>query len=204
MSSRASLWISLLVCGVGLGVLQAAAALSEQQADAFSRKMAIITQQGSETSTKGAAKGPRRTSFSEAELNSWFTYRSQEVLPQGVSEPRVTIVGDGKLKAAATVDLDSIAKQKSGGALNPWSYLGGRLPVTVSGVLRTQDGMGRFDLEEAAVSGVPIPKSIMQEIVAYYSKTDDAPAGVRLDDGFKLPAKIQQIEVGQGQAVVVQ
>jgi hypothetical protein len=204
MSSRASLWISLLVCGVGLGVLQAAA-LSEQQADSFSRKMAIVTQQGGETSTKGAAQGLRRTSFSEAELNSWFTYRSQEVLPPGVSEPRVTIVGDGKLKAAATVDLETIAKQRSsGGALNPWTYLGGRLPVTVSGVLRTQDGMGRFDLEEAAVSGVPIPKSIMQEIVSYYSKTDETPAGVRLDDGFKLPAKIKQIEVGQGQAVVVQ
>jgi len=45
---------------------------------------------------------------------------------------------------------------------------------------------------------------MLQDIVGYYSKTDDAPQGVRLDGPFKLPARIKQIEVGQGQAVVVQ
>ncbi len=64
--------------------------------------------------------------------------------------------------------------------------------------------MGRFDLESAAVSGVPVPTSVLQDIVAYYSRTADDPQGVRLDDGFKLPAQIKQIEVGQGQAIVVQ
>jgi hypothetical protein len=203
MSSRASTWISLALCCVGFGALQAAG-VSEQQADAFTRKMAIVTQQGA-SSVNAGAQGARRTSFSEAELNSWFTYRSQELLPAGVTEARITIVGDGKLKGAATVDLEAISKQRSsGGALDPWTYLGGRLPVTLSGVLRTQNGVGRFDLEEAAVSGVPIPRSVLADIVAYYSRSETTPDGVRLDDGFKLPAKIKQIEVGQGQAVVVQ
>jgi hypothetical protein len=202
MSSRSSIWVCLLVLG-GLGALQAAA-VSEQQADAFARKMALVTQQGV-NSVAAPSKTPRRTSFSEGELNSWFTYRAQDVLPAGVSDPRVTIVGDGRLKAVATVDLEAVGKRRAtGGVLDPWSYLGGRLPVAVTGVLRTQDGMGRFDLEEAAVSGVPIPKSVMQQIVSYYSRTDTSPDGVRLDDGFALPAKIKQIEVGQGQAVVVQ
>jgi hypothetical protein len=203
MSSRTSIWICLLVVGAGLVALRAAG-VSEQQADAFAKKMALVTQQGVSTATARTST-PRRTSFSEGELNSWFAYRSQEVLPAGVSEPRVTIVGDGRLKAVATVDLEAVGKRRTtGGALDPWSYLGGRLPVTVTGVLRTQDGTGRFDLEEAAVSGVPIPKSVMQQIVSYYSRTDTTPEGVRLDDGFPLPAKIKQIEVGQGQAVVVQ
>jgi hypothetical protein len=202
MSSRLSVGV-LLLCGVGFAALQAAA-VSEQQADAFSKKMAMVRQQGT-SGFRGQSPGPRRTPFTEAEVNSWFLYRSGEVLPAGVSEPRITIVGNGKVTAAATVDLETIAKRRSTGrALDPWSYLGGRLPVTLTGVLRTQDGIGNFELEEASVSGVPVPTSVLQDIVAYYSRTADDPGGVRLNDPFRLPSQIKQIEVGQGQAVVVQ
>jgi hypothetical protein len=203
MSSRFSIWVLLLLSGVGLGALQAAG-VSEQQADAFSQKMATVKRQGI-AGIQSQNRTPRRTPVSETELNSWFAYRSGEVMPTGVSDPRVTLIGNGKVKAAATVDLEAIAKQRSTGrALDPWSYLGGRLPVTLSGVLRTENGMGRFDLEEAAVSGVPVPASVLADIVSYYSKTDSDPEGVRLNDNFRLPSQIKQIEMGVGQAVIVQ
>ena len=203
MSSRLNIWILLLLSGVGLGALQAAG-FSQQQADAFSQKMAVVKQQGI-SGVSSSNRTPRRTPFTESELNSWFAYRSGEVMPAGVSEPRVTLVGNGKVKAAATVDLETIAKQRSSGrVLDPWSYLGGRLPVTLTGVLRTENGMGRFDLEEAAVSGVPVPASVLADIVSYYSRTDSDPEGVRLNDNFRLPSQIKQIEMGVGQAVIVQ
>jgi len=203
MSSRLSIWVVLLLSGLGLGALQAAG-VSQQQADAFSQKMASVKLQGT-SGVRAQSSAPRRTSFTESELNSWFTYRSSEVMPVGVSEPRVTLIGNGKVKAAATVDLEKIAKQRSSGrTLDPWSYLGGRLPVTLSGVLRTENGMGRFDLEEAAVSGVPVPASVLADIVSYYSRTDSDPEGVRLNDNFRLPSQIKQIEMGVGQAVIVQ
>jgi len=203
MSSRFSIWVVLLLAGVGFAGVQAAD-VSQQQADAFSKKMAIVKQQGI-SGVRGQSAGPRRTPFTEAELNSWFAYRSSDVMPMGVSEPRVTLVGNGKVNAAATVDLEVIAKQRSSGrALDPWSYLGGRLPVTLTGVLRTENGMGRFDLEKAAVSGVPVPTSVLADIVSYYSKTADDPEGVRLNDNFRLPSQIKQIEMGAGQAVIIQ
>jgi hypothetical protein len=203
MSSRLNIWVLLLLSGVGLGALQAAG-VSQQQADAFSQKMAVVKQQGI-NGVRSSNRTPRRTPFTESELNSWFAYRSGEVMPAGVSEPRVTLVGNGKVKAAATVDLETIAKQRSSGrVLDPWSYLGGRLPVTLTGVLRTENGMGRFDLEEAAVSGVPVPASVLADIVSYYSRTDSDPEGVRLNDNFMLPSQIKQIEMGVGQAVIVQ
>jgi len=203
MSSRFSIWVLLLLSGIGLGALQAAG-VSEQQADAFSQKMATVKKQGI-SGVQATNRTPLRTPFSESELNSWFAFRSGEVMPAGVSEPRVTLVGNGKVQAAATVDLEAIAKQrKSGGALDPWSYLGGRLPVTLSGVLRTENGMGRFDLEEAAISGIPVPASVLADIVSYYSRTADDPDGVRLNDDFKLPSQIKQIEMGTGQGVIVQ
>jgi hypothetical protein len=51
---------------------------------------------------------------------------------------------------------------------------------------------------------VPVPKALVQQVLSYYSRTDEHPSGIRLDDPFELPAGIQKIEVGQGQAVVVQ
>ena len=203
MSSRLNVWVLLLLSGIGLGALQAAG-VSEQQADAFSQKMATVKKQGI-SGVQATNRTPLRTPFSESELNSWFAYRSGEVMPPGVSEPRVTLVGNGKVQAAATVDLEAIAKQrKSGGALDPWSYLGGRLPVTLSGVLRTENGMGRFDLEQAAVSGVPVPTSVLADIVSYYTRTAADSEGVRINDDFRLPSQIKQIEMGAGQGVIVQ
>ena len=202
MSSRLGIWVLLLLSGIGLGALQAAG-VSEQQADAFSQKMATVKKQG--ISGVQGTNRTLRTPFSESELNSWFAYRSGEVMPPGVSEPRVTLVGNGKVKAVATVDLEAIAKQrKSGGAPDPWSYLGGRLPVTLSGVLRTENGMGRFDLEQAAVSGVPVPTSVLADIVSYYTRSADDSDGVRINDNFRLPSQIKQIEMGTGQGVIVQ
>jgi hypothetical protein len=190
---------------LGVAVLSAAAALSPQQADAFARKVAIISQQGTLTTATGRTAVPRRTSLSEAELNSWFQYRATPLLPVGMTEPQITIIGGGKVSGAATVDLDAVAKTKrSGSLIDPWNLLGGRLPVTVTGVLRTQNGQGQFELQQAAISGVPVPKSLLQELVSYYSKTANDPGGVNIDEPFALPAGIRQIEVGQGQAVVVQ
>jgi hypothetical protein len=71
-------------------------------------------------------------------------------------------------------------------------------------VLTTRNGVGRFALESAAVSGIPIPKMLLQEIVGYYSRTPQNPAGIGLDDPFALPARIREILVERGQAIVVQ
>lgn len=189
--------LALLLAGL---VTVQAASTSRPQADAFAKKVAIINQHA-----EAGARSARRTTLTETELNSWFAYRAQPLLPTGVMQPKVTIVGNGKLLGAATVDLEAIGKTRSnGGALDVWSYLGGRVPLSVTGVLHTKDGQGRFELHAADISGVPVPKSLLQELVSYYTRTAEKPQGVRLDDPFELPASIKQIEVGQGQAVVVQ
>ena len=200
MNLRIALSASLALF-LGVAVLTAAA-LSPQHADAFAKKVAIISQQ---STLVARTPGARRTAVSETELNSWFAYRSRPLLPVGMADPQITIVGDGKVNGAATVDLDAVAKtRRSGSLIDPWSLLGGRLPVTVSGVLHTQNGQGRFELHQAAVSGVPIPKSILQELVSYYSRTAEDPGGISIDEPFALPAGIRQIEVGQGQDVIIQ
>jgi hypothetical protein len=193
--------IGLVLIGLSTAAPQGSdAKLTRQQADAFMQKILVISDGGGPV-----AASPRRTALSESELNSWFAYHARPLIPQGVAEPRISIIGQGKVGAEAIVDLDAVAKRKAtGGVLDPWSYIGGRVPVSVTGFLHTQDGVGRFQLESAEVSGVPVPKTVLQELVAYYSRTEDHPNGINLEAPFELPAGINRIEVGQGQAVVVQ
>ena len=179
-----------------------AATVSRQSAEEFAEKVALIQRQADTPERAGA----RRTRLTEDELNSWFMYRAQPVLPAGVSQPQVTIVGEGRLAGQAVIDLDAVAKRRSsgGGAFDPLSLIGGKVPVSVDGLLHTRDGMARFEVQRAEMSGIPVPVTVLQEVLTYYSRSDDRPQGVRLDDVFSLPANIRQIEVGQGQAVVVQ
>ena len=178
-----------------------AATVSKQNADTFARKLALIQRQGDAQERVGA----RRTAVTEDELNSWFTFSAPALLPAGVSQPQVSIIGDGRVMGQAVVDLDSIAKRRAtGGTLDPWSFVGGKVPISVSGTLQARDGMAKFDVQSAAISGVPVPATLLQELLTYYSRTPERPQGVRLDAPFALPANIRQIDVGQGQAVVVQ
>ena len=198
ISARLSVAVGFLLT---VASLHAAAALSKQQADLFSQKIAQIAAQ----SESGQKPGTHRTPVSESELNSWFTYAAKPLLPAGVTDPRVTMIGNGKLSGQATVDLDAIAKQKaSAGGFGIWNLISGKVPVDVAGTLRTKDGNATFDLESATLNGVPVPKTFLQEVVSYYSRSPKNPQGVQLDGAFALPAAIRQIDVGAGQAVIVQ
>lgn len=173
-----------------------AANTSRAQADSFAKKIAIINQHAGQS-----GKSPRRTTLTEAELNSWFAYRAQPLLPEGVKDPSVVAVGNGRLLGTVIVDLEDVGKSRSSEILK---YLGGRVPISLSGTLRTKDGRGQFDLQSAQMSGIPLPKFLLQEIVSHYTRDDDRPNGIRLDDPFALPASIKQIDVLQGQAIVLQ
>jgi hypothetical protein len=59
-------------------------------------------------------------------------------------------------------------------------------------------------LESAQVSGITVPKWLLQEMVSFYAKSPSRPRGISLDDPFALPVGIENLEVRQGQAVVIQ
>jgi len=178
-----------------------AASVSRQEATAFSRKLDQIRGHVGDARAPGAI----RTPVSESELNSWFAFSAAPLFPTGVSAAQVTLVGAGRISGQAIVDLDVIGKRKSsGGTFDIWNLLGGKVPVTVAGVLHTSNGVGTFAVESAELSGVPVPVAVLQQLISYYSRSPQNPDGVELDRAFPLPAAIRQIDVGAGQAVVVQ
>ena len=151
------------------------------------------------------APGGLTTHLTQKEVNAYLRYDLASQVPVGIAEPVITILGQGRLMGEALVDLDAVSRANPPkGFFDPMRLLTGRLPVRVQGTLVTSRGTGRFSLEQATIAGVPVPKSVLQTLVSYYSKSEEHPNGVGLDDPFALPAMIREIRVEPGRAVVVQ
>ena len=183
--------------------------LTKQDADRCEGKLGRISNFASSPKAQ-ASPGPNATAptqttqLTDAELNAYLRYNLKDQVPAGVVEPTLSALGEGRVRGTATIDLDAVRKQKQRSWTDPMSYMSGKLPLIASGLLITQNGVGRFQLESAQISGIAIPKSLLQELLAFYSKSADRPSGISMDDPFELPARIKEIRVGKGEAMVVQ
>lgn len=196
---RHSILIGLSVAFAAAATVWAADVGTRADADALERKIVSIA-------TNGLAEKPatKATDVLEREVNAYLQAHSREQMPKGVVDPRVSILPDGRLSGTATVDLDAVRTSQERGMLSPWTLLRGTVPVEASGILRTGNGVAAFTLEEATVGGVPVPKSVLQELVSYYSRGPNAKDGVNFEQPFRLPAHIREIHTAMGRATVVQ
>ena len=198
-ATRALTWVAVMCC---VGHLSAQAAkLSKQDAARFQAKLAQI-EKNAATPRKGTAA--RTTQVTDGEVNAYLKFAAGSQVPVGIVDPMLHGAGNGRVTGSATVDLDAVRKQKKRAWTDPMGYLMGRLPVTAAGTLTTKDGVGQFTLESAQIAGVTIPKSLLQELLSYYSKTAENPDGIDMDKPFVLPAAIREIKIGQGTATIVQ
>ena len=187
----------LFLAGV---IVSAADVLTRQHGDAFAKKVVLVQEHAN-----NGVKKPLSTTFTQVETNSYLKYNAVDLLPTGLTQPEITIHGKDRVSAKAIVDLDIVRKkQSSGGWFDPTSYLTGKLLVTAAGRVITGDGKGRIELETAEVSGVPIPKSFLNQMVNFFTRTADNPKGSTVDDVFELPAKIRRIDSEQGRFTVHQ
>ena len=176
---------------------------SKQHGDRFESKLTRIVIFGN-TAAAPNRKTTQTTEITDDELNSYLRFHAKEQMPAGVMEPTINALGDGRVGGRVLVDLDVVRKQKQRGWLDPMGYLTGRLPLTATGMLTTKDGVGRFELESAEVSGITVPKTLIQEILTHYSRTPENPTGINMDEPFELPSRIREIRVGRAQSTIVQ
>lgn len=194
--------------GLAIGLLlmsgqqQTAPRLSKIQGDRFQTKLEKIVALGN--TPRSAKRAAQSTVVTDIEVSSYLRYNAQDQVPVGIVEPMLNAHGDGLVSGRAIVDLDAVRKQKERGWLDPMGYLSGRLPLVVRGRLTTQNGSGRFALESAELSGVTVPKTLVQELLSFYSRTPEDPDGINMDDPFELPAQIREIRVAPGTATIVQ
>src|SRR5918993_1406848 len=195
---RSPMLVSVIV---SVPILLGAADVQRTRADAdqLLRKIALIATHGLSAKSKSL-----RTPVTESELNSFLDFHARSEIPAGVLEPVVTIEEAGRLRGRALVDLDEVKKARAGEGFGMLSMLSGRVPVEAVGTLNATNGVAQFHLEQAVVSGVPVPKALLQQVVNYYSRTPENPEGIDLEAPFPLPANIRQIETLRGQAIIVQ
>jgi hypothetical protein len=198
---RAARVVCVTAMIAGATHLSAQARLSRQDAARFQVKLAQIERNAV---TPRRSTSARTTQVTDGEVNSYFKFGAGSQVPVGIVEPTLHAAGNGRVTGRAIVDLDAVRTQKRRAWTDPLGYLTGRMPVTAAGTLTTRAGVGRFTLESAAISGVTIPKSLLQELLTHYSRSAQNPAGINMDQPFALPAAIREIQVGQGSAVVVQ
>lgn len=198
--------LTLAVCTLAGAALhagvQSGVRFDRKDADSLDRKLGQVLTRSAKPPAKSAK--PLRTSIFDREVNAYFAYQGKEYLPVGVVNPVVTIVDSTRVEGRATIDLDAVRKSKERGWMDLLSYVTGSVEIRATGKLHAANGMGTFELESASIGGVPISKAFLQEVVAYYSRTADSPQGFNLDQPFKLPHQIQQVELQRGLAVIVQ
>lgn len=195
-------WAAMAVGLVVLAGQREVQPLKREDGDRFQTKLQRIVERGNRPRLAKAA--PQNILVTDAEVNAYLRYHAQEQIPVGVVDPVVLAHGNGVVSGRAIVDLDAVRTQKQRGWLDPMGYLTGRLPLTARGRLTTQNGVGRFQLESAELSGVAIPKTLVQELLTFYSRTPENPSGINMDDPFELPAQIREIRVAAGAATIVQ
>jgi hypothetical protein len=193
----------LLIVALFSGAAHLFAQSTPSKADAarFQAKLSVI-EKNSATPRQGTSA--RTTQVTDGEVNAYLKYLAGAQVPVGIVDPTLHAAGAGRVTGRATVDLDAVRTQKKRAWTDPLGYLTGRLPVTAAGTLTTKDGVGQFTLESAEISGVTMPKSLLQELLTFYSRTPENPTGINMDEPFKLPAAIREIRVAQGSAAIVQ
>lgn len=174
--------------------------LSRQEGDRLQAKVDAIAKNGAADKPK-----PAQTAVTEPEANSYLAFNLKEKIPKGLSNPEIAMIGDGALAARALVDIDEVNRHRnSRSVIDPLNYLSGRVPIQARGVLRTGQGRGQFYLQSADISGIPLPKALLQELVSFFSRSEKNPAGFDIDAPFDLPAKVREVTIKSGESLVIQ
>ena len=147
---------------------------------------------------------PLRTTFTESEINAYLALDGPEFLPPGIARPRVQIADNGRVRAHAVVDLDSVCRARERSPFDPLRYLTGAVEVVATGRVEASGGEGVIRYEAATVGGVGVPLAVAQELLRFYTRTQERPRGFAFDEPFVLPAQLRAVSTERGAATVTQ
>ena len=190
---------------LALAVAQAAAAAQSPDTPAsalgaqLQQKIDDILRHAGDTSPAA-----HRTTLLEPEINAYLQFQGAALLPEGLTDPTISIGDARAVTVKAVIDLDAIRDQRARNWLDPLQYLGGQMPITARGTVSLANGAAQIAVEQITISGVLMPVAVLQELVGYYTRTPDQPQGTRLDQPIPLPYRISELRLAPGEAVVVQ
>jgi hypothetical protein len=149
-----------------------------------------------------AGKPPRDKSvpITESELTDYLNLAAK--LPPSLSGLEVHFERE-RVTAKGLLDLDQLqGKIPGGGVLGAFTLMSGKVQVALKGRLQSDDGFGSFVAEDVRVGSIPISPSVLGQIVAAATRTQDNPQGVDILAPFRYPYGIRQVRLSAGRAVV--
>jgi hypothetical protein len=159
-------------------------------ADELAKKIQLIRERH-----ENDVQEPKDFEVSEDEANAYIAYRLTERLPEGVVDPWLRF-SDGPVTAGAILDLGVLRNRMPDSSVA--QLLSGRVPVELEARIHADGGVGKLTVDSVTLGGLPIPESLLQQIVTAYTKSPSRPDGVRLDEPFPLPYGIKSARVEQG------
>jgi hypothetical protein len=152
---------------------------------------------------RGRNAPPGTVSVTEGEINSYLNLSMAGKLPAGLQNPEFHFDKD-RVDLTADVDFDQVRRTlPPTSALNPLSYLGGRLGLTLKGHMETkQEGFGSFEFEQARLGPVSLPTQLLAQSVASFTKTPQNPQGFDILAPFRLPYSLKHVRLQAGHAVL--
>ena len=193
---------SVALSAIGPGVGAHAQEFSLADADAMQAKLTRMQEAAEAPRASGAL--PLETSLSESEINAYFEHYGESFLPPGIAKPRGTLLDGGRLVARAIVDLDAVRLARERSLFDPLAYLTGSVEVIATGTIAGSDGQGVIRFESATLAGISVPKQVAQQLLRFYTRTEERPGGFQFDEPFAMPAQVQSVSGVRGSITVTQ
>jgi hypothetical protein len=101
------------------------------------------------------------------------------------------------------LDLEQVKQKIPNGTMSGvLAYLTGTVPVELVGRVRSANGTGQVEIEQATVAGVSVPASMLAQVVSLSTRSQTQPGGFDILAPFRLPWTARQIRFEPGRAVV--
>jgi hypothetical protein len=149
-------------------------------------------------------KDTLRTTFTDKELNAYLHHHAALLFPAGIAQVQLALLEGQQFETRALIDFDAVRKSQPRGVLDPMAYVRGTMALVARATLTGSGGKGVLKYESATLGGVPVPRLVLQEVLAWSTRSEEWPKGLLLDQPFDLPSGIREIQVRRGAATVVQ
>jgi hypothetical protein len=170
--------------------------LSRSEADGLDRKFDDLNQRHK----TGKVMRGKSVLVTESELNSYLNLSLGEKMPRGLSDVVVRLEYE-RIHATGVLDLDQVRdKMPNLSPLSPLYWLTGRVPVLLRGRILNDDGFASIEWEDVRVANIPVPISLLHQIVSSTTKSEDLPDGFDIRAPFRLPYSLRQVRLEQGRA----
>jgi hypothetical protein len=199
---RAAVWslVAVLAAPVLYGGQRAAVAnerrLSPSEAAALDRRFDDLN----ERHKTGKVMRGKSVLVTESELNSYLNLSLGKKMPRGLSDVVVRLEYE-RIHATGVLDLDQVRdKMPNLSPLSPLYWLTGRVPVLLRGRILNDDGFASIEWEDVRVANIPVPISLLHQIVSSTTKSEDLPDGFDIRAPFRLPYSLRQVRIEVGRA----